>query len=70
MKNSYKNKEEILGDELYKITITDKTGLVITQNSSKKLVINQLVSNLQFGLYYVTLTNEKGEKVTKPFIKQ
>jgi Pregnancy-associated plasma protein-A/Secretion system C-terminal sorting domain len=56
--------------ETYRISITDKFGIEVLQKVSTQPLIDHQISGLPLGVYFVIVTNEKGEKVSKSFIKQ
>jgi hypothetical protein len=55
-------------DEIYTITITDITGKIIMQKQTSKKV-NNFNINVNKGLYFIKITNEKQNKVTKIYIE-
>ncbi len=54
----------------FRVSITDKFGVELLQKTSSQPLVNQQISSLPLGVYFVIVTNERGEKVSKSFIKQ
>lgn len=68
--NIKRNNLQKEANSFYKITMTDRNGVVVMEVKSTNSLINQNISQLQLGVYFVTVTNEAGEKVSARFIKR
>jgi len=53
----------------YSITITNRLGRAVLQQTFNVPVMSIDITNFEKGIYYIEMINQKGERVTKSFVK-
>ncbi len=52
------------------VSITNGLGITLLSQTTNKETVNLNISLFQKGIYYVTISTDRGEKTTQMFIKE